>query len=259
MNEIRELCLVLDTKGYYRLILKSGTSKEIDKFTSRKFCDSSAVRRLFKDEIDAYLNKYKDELEKSNNPNYKGRIVVVDPKEVGKDIVNYQKKVLYKKHAYAFLKFIKDKTLATEFTKYEMKKKDNCLITKQFFVVINSNWNMNNTKTYINEWLKDIKNKDYYYDIIRDMMAVYEIESKYRTLPKIDDIYDKHKKSLALRLERKNNLKLSRENNTLVYPVEFDDKKYNVNGFLYSVDELHLFDLDEIEDYSDYIPDGKRK
>lgn len=255
----RELCLVLDTKGEYRLKLLTGTKQEIDEYTS-KFEDSEAIRNKHLDRINVYLEQYKESLEKSNNPSYKGRIVVVDPKYVGMEITKYQKKTLFKKHIVSFKELIKSQNAMTSFCSYELKKENNCYISKYFSDMIKRYWMKKGTKTEINRWLKEEKEKGNYYEIVRDLLNSYEIQrTKNEKLPSCDEIYKQYLTEKAERISKIKKTKLYKTNHTLIKDsVVIDDSPqyFTVNGNKYTIDELHLLDLEDIKSDSDYIPDG---
>jgi len=262
----RELCLILDYEGYHRLILKRGKDYEIDEYTT-KFENSTELREKHKQEINEFLNKYKSLLEKNSKKEYKGILAVVDPNQIGTKIENYQKQVIYKKHIIAFRQFIEKKDMMIKFSKYERSKKD-CLITEQFQFMVRQPWTRKNKiKTFIKEWIKKEKDKKInYYNIIRDMMAVYKKECELYKLRTIDEIYEQYlkDKELAKRIKKRGNMKLQKENHTILpetIKYEEQEKTYKINGSTYNADEVTLFDIEQIdEETTDLLPDGlKRK
>lgn len=263
----RELCLILDKDGYYRLVLKSGTSFEIDDYTT-KFEDSDGIRKKHKKEINDFLQKYSDTIKNSNNPNYEGRIAVVIPKKIGMDITEYQKKVLYKKHIIAFEYFINDKTYLIDLVKYERSlRKDDKLVSDYISRIIFSRYVKNNTIIReFKKYLKEEKNRKIaYYDLVRDALACYNQSREYRPfLPSIDKIYEKYLKEKEEKIKNKingiKNIKLQKNVVHEIVPDSIEKKEnFKVGDTVYDIDELHLLDLDDIEvGNSDYVPDGKR-
>ena len=137
----RELCLVLDKEGIHRLILKVGSSEEIDEYTT-KFENSEQIREKYKEQIEEFLEKYKEAIKKSKNPNYEGRIVIVIPENIGREIKEYQREVLYKKHIIAFKKFIEDKWTMMKFVDYEKNKRGKeKLVSDYFCSMVRRPWN----------------------------------------------------------------------------------------------------------------------
>lgn len=256
-----ELCLVLDTFGYHRLVLKKGSSYEIDEYTSKNFENSNQIREKYEKEIYNFLSSYKNKLEQSDNPNYNGRIAIVIPSKIGEDINFYQRKVIYKKHIITFNEAIKNKDLMVSFSLYERKKShySKSLVTDYFHHMIRMPWNNKSLiKTYINGWIKEEKEKKIdYYEIVRDMLIVYENERKYKkNLLSFDERYELYKKEKLLKKLSKNNFKLEKNTNHVALEKHFEEEKFfNVNGNKYTIDELHLLDIEDIDLESDYIPD----
>lgn len=267
-----ELCLVLDTLGQHRLVLESGTEFDINNYTSKNFDDSMEIREKYKKEIDAYLESKKDILKNTNKPDYNGRIAIVIPENVGREIKYYQRKVLYKKHIVAFKELLEHQLIMVKFSEYEKGKKENGLVSDFFHKMVRRPWiRKYGVKTFIRNWISDEKKKQKnYFQIVRDLLQVYEYEREQKPdLPSCDEIYlayqNEKEKQLYKRLEKRKNMKLSRQQRTNVNEViieevdDEEDKLYMVNGNSYTIDELHLLDLDDIKDNSDYIPDGVRK
>ena len=259
---MRELCLVLDTTGEYRLILKKGQLSELDEYTSRNFHNSEQIKERYKKEIQDFLKEYEEQLKNSKNPNYKGRICLVLPEKVGLKITDYQKSVLYKKHIVVFNQLLENKDAMNEFAYFEKNKEDK-IVSDFICDIIRKPWNRKNaTKHHINEWLKSIKKQpNIYYQVVRDMLHSYELLSKKKTyLKSIDEIYEdyimKEKIKLQKKLEKKGNLKIQK--NTEHEVVEDNEVMYYVNGSKWNPDELTLFDLDDIDEESEYIPDAKK-
>jgi hypothetical protein len=257
---MEELCLVLDEFGLERLVLEKGENFKIDEYTSKNFENSRQIRAKYKHQIDEYLNKNKYNMALKYDINYKGRIVIVTQADGN----NIMKKVLYKKHIVAFNEIIKDKEIMIKFSLYQRGKKNKSLVPDQFHYMIRSPWNKKNSvKTYINNWIKEEKQKQLdYYEIIRDMMIVYEKERNKYYLPSIDEIYDLYEKEkeqrIISKIQQKGSLKL--QQNTMHTIVSnsietTEEKMYCVNGNKYTIDELHLLDLEDIDSDSEYIPD----
>ena len=261
----RELCLVLDTKGYHRLVLKKGTIAEIDEYTTRYFESNDDIKKRYQKEIDEFLEKYKNELQSSNNPNYKGRLAIVLPENIGKSYTEYQRSVLLKKHIVVFNEYIKHKPVMVEFVSNFGKR-----FSQSFLYSIYNRWDLNNTKTKINEWLKELKkDKNIYYDTVRNFIVNYERlrnpkneNSIKLNIPTIDEFYEQYKikraNKLVKKAQDKKPLKLHTSNYEVVKDsvVYEEDEFYIVNGEKYTIDELEQFDLDDNAEYSDKVPDG---
>ena len=262
----RELCLVLDEAGYYRLVLKKGLDHEIDEYTSKKFEGPEQIREVYKEEIEHFLELYKNRLEKSNNPSYKGRIVVVIPEKVGSDYRDYQRTVLYKKHIVAFNEIINNRKIMISFADYEKNKKEK-LITDHFYYTIKKSWDRRNgVKKFIRDWLSYEKKRGIdYYKIIRDMLKVYEYERKSDTsLKTIDKIYEEYKQKqsydLKKKMEKCGSIKLDKSSHTVLpESIKYEEDDHVViNGVKYDIDEVTMFDMEQIdESTSSILPDGK--
>ena len=87
------------------------------------------------------------------------------------------------------------------------------------------------------------------------------IRCKKTYLKSIDNIYDDYikeeERKIQERLALKGQLKLQTDTQHEV--VEDNEIMYQINGSKWDVDELTLFDLDEIDETSEYIPDALRK
>lgn len=265
----RELCLILDTEGYHRLVLKKGTIAEIDEYTSRYFEDGKDIKKRYQKEIDEFLDKYKEKLQKSNNPNYKGRLAIVLPEKIGKGYTEYQRSILLKKHIVVFNEYIKHKPVMAQFVSNYGK-----FYSESFLFSIYARWDINNTRTKINEWVKDLKkDKDVYYDTLRNFIKNYEklrcpeSENMIKfNIPTIDEVYEEYKSKKANRLSKKmeriapTKLQISNHkvvNDTVVYEEDEEKELYIVNGYKYTKEELEQFDLDDKAEYDDdIIPDG---
>ncbi|MBO5095329.1 MAG: hypothetical protein J6B98_00430 [Bacilli bacterium] len=263
----RELCLVLDVTGKHRLVLKKDSNFEIDKYTSKNFEDSEQIRIKYQKEINEYLDSYKEALSKSNNPSYKGRIAVVDPNLIGQDIKSYQKRVLYKKHIASFNELIKSKETMVKFCEHQLSNKES-LISRYIYNTISRYWYKKGTKTVINKWIKDEKENQTYYEAVRDLLFIYEQQRKEKEcLPTFEQIYEDYKKQKEIKTKER----INRRNKTKIYPnvnhtivensVEIEESPtyFRVNDNMYTIDELHLFDIEELEPDSDYKPDGYTK
>ena len=261
----RELCLILDTKGYHRLVLKKGTIAEIDEYTSRYFESNDDIKKKYQKEIDEFLEKYKDKLQNSNRPDYKGRLAIVLPENIGKGYTEYQREVLLKKHIVIFNEYIKHERVMKQFV-----RNNSYLFSEMMFVYINSRWSINGTKTKINEWLKELKrDKKSYYNILRKFVGFYHKLSKDKIInanyPTIDEFYNQYKakraNNLSQKIKEKVPLKLESSNHEVVKDsvVCEEEKFYTVNDEKYTMEELEQFDLDDNAEYSDLVPDGLGK
>lgn len=264
----RELCLILDTYGYHRLVLKKGTIAEIDEYTSKYFESNDDIKKRFQKEIDEFLNRYKEKLQNSNNPNYKGRLAIVLPENIGKDYNEYQRSVLLKKHIVVFNEYIKHKPVMVQFVSNFGKQ-----FSQSLLYSIYRRWDFNNTKTKINEWVRELKkDKNNYYNTVRSFIMNYERlrnpkgeNSIKLNIPTIDEFYKQYKikkaNNLSKKIKDKAPLKLESSNHKVVEDsvIYEEDKFYTVNGNKYNMDELEQFDLDDNAEYSDLVPDGLSK
>ncbi|MBE6149802.1 MAG: hypothetical protein E7170_03675 [Firmicutes bacterium] len=260
---MRELCLILDTEGKYRIVLESGNLEEIDEYTSKKFSNSTDIRNKYKKQIDEFLKQYENQIKNSKNPNYKGRIALVLPEKVGSKIEDYQRSVLYRKHIIVFNQLIRNEEAMNAFAYYEKNKEDK-IVSDFICDMIRKPWNRRNgNRQHINEWLRTIKKQpNIYYQVVRDLLMTYnELTNKKPYLKSIDNIYDDYikeeERKIQERLALKGQLKLQTDTQHEV--VEDNEIMYQINGSKWNVDELTLFDLDEIDETSEYIPDALRK
>lgn len=263
----RELCLILDVEGFIRLVLKKGTASEIDQYTSRYFEEVDDIKQRYKKEIEEFLEEYKEKLQNSTNPNYRGRLAVVIPEKVGQGYTEYQRSVLLKKHIVIFNEYIKHKPVMVQFVSSYGKK-----YSESFLFSIYAKWEKNNTKTKINEWVRELKeDKEVYYDTVRNFLKNYEklrcpsSESAIRlNIPSIDDFYAEYKNKKSARLKSKIEkvvpIKLQSSKHEVVSDsVIYDDEEqfHTISESKYTQDELIQFDLDDNADYEDgFIPDG---
>lgn len=250
----RELCLVMDEKGYERLVLKTGSDYEIDKFTS-KYDNAEQIRKAFSKLISEYLSKF--------NGNYNGRIVVVDTDKIGSDYTKYQKKVIYKKYVVVFKKVLKKKeNFMKKLVSYEFK---NGNASKHIYDTINYNFKRSGSSTIINGWIRELNDNSMFYEVVRDAMTIYGTYSKEHNLESVDELY----KALILKPLKNKKMVVDRTPHEIVGEVAVSSLENSLDGlrceemvrigdYKYSTDELHLFEGEELlkEDVKDYLPDG---
>lgn len=246
----RILSLVLDDEGFISLKLMQDEAVKIDEFTTKNFEDSEQIREYYKDKIDKYLEdnrSYIEAVSKSSGKYFRGRIVILEPYEFDGSLYFSEKRVLYKKHLVAFKKMVQDKKTmlsALRLEKLTYNKHGIRRIFTPFLVekIKNSNYKV---ISQVNIIKKEIK-KNNFFNILRLIIKAYESERKNRQhLETIEAIYKKYKQNK----EKQNNLKETNEEN-------LDGSFYNINGFLYSCDDIP-FDLDELRKMdTDFIPDG---
>lgn len=257
----RTLFLVLDDNYLIKLPLYEGTSDEIDKYTTR-FENASKLREKHQKEIGDFLSKHQDFLDArdSEKKKYFGRIVILENHNGEYE----EKKVLFKKHLIAFREYIyKDKQTMQEFARLErigyLTRNKKKLLSSHISDQISYSGNFK-VKTRVERIRSEINKSKNFYDIIRLVVKTYKHQRANRpNLPTIEHIYLEYLKAKETKKEIKTlnskvEKKVVRHNAT----VEDEEKEYVVNGFKYNADELHLFDLDEIDaENSDILPDGK--
>lgn len=229
---MESLTLVFDSNV---LILFNKTNNEIDEYTSKFETKDSIIKKNIK-----VINDF---LKENNLLLDDGELVVI------KDEV--KKEVLLKKHIVAFNHLIKSDNMLYKFCEYEASS--NKKSVSEYFINRSRERNLN--LHFVKNYLKEARKSKCYYDIVRDMMKVYDSESKLCDLPSIDEIYLKHKEALAIsKVRSKGNIKLIEED-------FIGDKKYYINGSYYTIDEFTLFDIEDLENMenSDYRPDGMMK
>jgi len=270
----RILCLVLDEEAKIKLPLFEGTPDEIDQYTT-KFANAEDLRKKYKVQIDNFLEENKEFLE-SRDPEkkkYNGRIVVLE----NQNGIYEQKRVLFKKHLIAFKNFIyKDRATMQEFvhlqnigyTQHNKKK----LLTS--FVINKISYSGNyQYKTKVEEIRRDINASSAFYDIVRIIIKAYKHQRELRpNLPTIEAIYqeyvetkkqqkeerDAKKRADKEKLEELKEALSSHAFKPHVRPNNDDEEiEFVINGIKYNADELHLFDLEDIDvETSNIIPDG---
>lgn len=263
----RILCLVLDEDAKIKLPLFEGTSDEIDEYTT-KFDNADTLRKKYKDEIASFLEQHQDffDARDPEKKKYYGRIVVLE-KHNG---YYEQKRVLFKKHLIAFKNFIyKDKLTMQEFARlervgyveYNKKRLLSSFVLRK--ISLDGTYAY---KTKVEEIKRDINNDSDFYDILRIIIKAYKHQRELRPhLPTIERIYSEYVEAKKAKKKEKDALK--RETKAKTAPVSVtpdkqnnqdEDIKFVINGVRYNADELHLFDLDDIDiESSNMIPDGK--
>lgn len=258
----RILCLVLDEDAKIKLPLFEGTNDEIDKYTT-KFDNAENLRAKYKKEIDAFLEKNHAFLD-SRDPEkkkYYGRIVVLE------DHGSFceQKRVLFKKHLIAFKNFIyKDKATLQEFAHlqkigYQQFNKKRLLSPYMLNKISYSG--TFSCKSRIEELKRDLNKDDDFYDILRIIIKAYKHQRELRpNLPTIESIYSEYVETKKAQKEAKKIEQEELRQAVTVVPkpiVDDDEVIFVINGMRYSADEMHLFDLEDIDiETSNLIPDG---
>lgn len=243
----RTLSLVLDEEGKINLTLMKKESNEIDDFTTKKFENSEQIREYFKEKIAIFLDEnkaYIEEITKRTGKKFRGRIVILEAKEMNSSLYFVEKRVLYKKHLVAFKEMVKDKDTMLKFlqlekigfNQYGFRKLISPFLTRE---IITTNFKVKSRVDFIRREIK--KNSDNFYDILRIITKAYEIERKKRGLPTIEAIYDRNKKE-----SKKNQVN-----------QEADSKDfYLIDGVFYPIDDIP-FDLEQLVRLdSNYRPDG---
>ena len=226
------LALIFDSNV---LILFNKTNNEIDEYTSKFETKDGIIKKNIK-----VINDF---LKENNLLLDDGKLVVI------KDEV--KKEVLLKKHIVAFNHLIKSDNMLYKFCEYEVSS--NKKSVSEYF--INKSRERNLNLYFVRTYLKEARKSKNYYDIVRDMLNVYNSELELYNLPSLDEIYLKHKEDL-----RKSKVK-SKGNIKFVEEDFIEDKKYYINGSCYTSDEFVLFDIEDLENIesSDYRPDGMMK
>lgn len=260
----RMLSLVLDRDAEKRLILYKSDSVAMDEYTIKNFEDSEQIRKKYRHQIEIFLKENEDYL-KNVSANYKrGHVVLLEENsfhEVKKV------KILYKKHLFAFKEICKDRLTMQEFSRkekigyysYGLKRLVSPHIQKM--ISYSGTFDKPSQLKYIEKELK--KDKTSFYEIVRIMVKAYENQKITRPyLKTMEQMYKEHKmKSEAKKIEKKNlnNSSIS-DNQNSNSNKPFDDiqeKRYNIDGFDYDLEELHLFDLDDlIKMDTEFVPDG---
>jgi len=256
-NMERELCLVLDEDYSIRLTLLKGTSDEIDKYTI-KFDNATNLRKKYQKEINNFLQEHQDFLNARDpeKKNFYGRIVVLEKT----DNKYSEKMVLFKKHLVAFRNYIyQHRATMQEFAKiaeyYNEKRMISAYIARQ--ISYNGTFDV---KSRIERIKKELNKDTYFYDILRIIIRCYknqrELNSKLPTIEQIYSDYVKVKKVNDKSTETHETTMQVNEPSKFEYVEDEDDKKYIINGSEYSADEIHLFDIDDIDmETSELIPD----
>ena len=242
----RTLSLVLDDEDKISLTLMKADSNDIDEFTTKKFENSEQIREYYKDKIEQFLNEnncYITEVTKKTGKKFRGRIVILEAKEMNSSLYFVEKRVLYKKHLVAFKEMVNDKNTMLKFlqlekigfNQYGFRKLVSPFLTREIMM---TNFKVKSRVDFIKREIK--KNRDNFYDILRIITKAYEIERKKRGLPTLDAIYEKNKKS---------------KKTTVKHTDETKDF-YLIDGVFYPIDDIP-FDLDQLARLdTNYRPDG---
>ncbi len=242
----RTLSLVLDDEDKISLTLMKKEANDIDDFTTKNFENSDQIREYYQREIEKFLEENKNYIEtisKKTGKKFRGRIVILESRELDKSLYFVEKRVLYKKHIVAFNEMIKDRATMLKFLQLEKIGFNQFGFRKLIsgFLCREITYANYKVKSRVNLIKKEIKkNKNNFYDILRIITKAYEIERKKRQLPTIDAIYNLSKE------------KHIDEPITFKNPQEF----YLIDGFSYHQDDIP-FDLDELKNLdSEFKPDG---
>ena len=245
----RTLSLVLDSEGYKSLTLMKADSNDIDDFTTKNFECSEQIRDFYKDKIDQFLEEnksYVSEIAKQTGKKFRGRIVILEAKEMNSSLYFIEKRVLYKKHLFAFKDIAADKPTMLKFlqlekigfNQYGFRKLISPFLTRE---IITTNFKIKSRVDFIKREIKN--NRKNFYDTLRIIIKAYEIERKKRNLPTIEAIYEKNKP-------------LSRKENKNKQPKDDEKDFFYIDGFFYPADDIP-FDLEQLEKLeTSFRPDG---
>ena len=242
----RTLSLVLDEEDKISLTLMKKEANDIDDFTTKNFENSEQIRKYFEGKIEKFLEQNKNYIEtisKKTGRKFRGRIVILEARELDSSIYFIEKRVLYKKHLVAFNEMIKDRATMLKFLQLEKIGFNQYGFRRLIsgFLYREISYADYKVKSRVNLIKKEIKkNKANFYDILRIMTKAYEIERKKRNLPTIDAIYNFSKKTIK------------EENTSTKAPQDF----YLIDGVFYPIDDIP-FDLYELRHLdSEFKPDG---
>ena len=167
------LALIFDSNV---LILFNKTNNEIDEYTSKFETKDGIIKKNIK-----VINEF---LKENNLLLSDGKLVVI------KDEV--KKEVLLKKHVIAFNHLIKSDNMLYKFCEYEASSNKKS-VSEHF---INRSRERNLNLYFVRTYLKEARKSKNYYDIVRDMLNVYNSELELYNLPSLDEIYLKHKEEI---------------------------------------------------------------
>ena len=242
----RTLSLVLDEEDKISLTLMKKEANDIDDFTTKNFEDSDQIREYYKGKIEKFLEqnkKYIETVSSRTGKSFRGRIVILEARQLEGSLYFVEKRVLYKKHIVAFNEMIKDRSTMLKFLQLEKIGFNQYgfrrLISGYLYREISyANFKVKSRVNLIRKEIK--KNKANFYDILRVITKAYEIERKKRNLPTLEAIYNSHKKDQK------------KENTSLNNPRDF----YLIDGVYYPIDDIP-FDLDDLRHLdTEFKPDG---
>ncbi len=245
----RTLSLVLDEEDKISLTLMKKEANDIDDFTTKNFENSDQIREFYKDKIANFLEENKNyikEITKRTGRKFRGRIVILEAKEMNSSLYFVEKRVLYKKHIIAFKDMVADKSTMLKFlqlekigfNQYGFRKLISPFLTRE---IITTNFKVKSRVDFIRREIKN--NRRNFYDVLRIITKAYEIERKKRSLPTIEAIYEKHKTSSK---------KITNETT----PKDEEKEFFSIDGFFYPTDDIP-FDLEQLENLdSEFRPDG---
>lgn len=257
-NMERELCLVLDENYSIRLPLAKGTGDEIDKYTI-KFDNATNLRKKHQKEINEFLKEHQYFLDARDpeKKNFYGRIVVLE-----KIDEKYEERmVLFKKHLVAFRNYIyKNTATMQEFARiaeyFNKKRMISPFLARQ--IGYNGTFSV---KSRLEKVKRDLNKNIYFYDILRIIIRCYKQQRELKpNLPTIEYIYSEYLESRKTSKNIENiDTPIENSNAESSSTIEIEDEKettYIINGSKYSADEIHLFDIDDIDmESSELIPD----
>ena len=221
----RYLSIVLDELCIVSKTLVNDDSFKLDSFISTNFNSSEEIRDLFKSEISNFFKtneKMIKSIEEKNHKKYRGQIVILEALDDGSI---KRVRVLYKGDLVKLKKeYLKNQQLMREYITTHRK---------YFSDYINNKIKRNLSKTdyeyMINEWYRQIKNQDNYFEICRSVLKYFDNELK-------------KEKQCIKSIKKDDNFKTT--NNDTLFDNDYDlDREYHPD-----LDELEKNKYKEIED-----------
>ena len=164
----RYLSIVLDHNCNISKTLVKKEKNSLDSFILNNFNNSMEIRDFYKEDIEKFLSEHKNiiyNISEKTGKKYRGQIVIL---ELLDDLSLRRVKVLYKSDLKNVREILKDQYFMRNFVLSNYS-----FFSSYVYNKIKYNLSKTEFQYMINEWLKNFKNNDQYFDVCRLILKKY--------------------------------------------------------------------------------------